>query len=104
MTRAKAFFFYITSNPHKTMLYIGVTNNLSRRLKEHFENRGLKATFAGKHYCYELIYWESFFSVQDAIEREKTVKKWSRRKKENLINDFNPYWACYNHWIQTNQG
>lgn len=92
------YYIYITTNPGKTMLYVGVTNCLSRRIQEHFENRGKKSSFAGKHYCYNLIYWEEFKYISDAIAREKEVKKWNRKKKEALIHSFNPQWHSYNRW------
>ena len=81
---------YITTNPSKTVRYIGVTNNLKRRLFEHYENRGNKGTFAGEYYCYNLIYYEHFVSVNEAIKREKELKSWSRKKKDSLIKTTNP--------------
>ncbi len=84
------YFVYITTNPAKTTLYIGVTNDLPRRLTEHYENRGNKSTFAGQYYCYNLIYFERFTSPMHAIEREKQLKRWSRSKKEFLIRQQNP--------------
>lgn len=93
------YFMYITINPGKTMLYVGITNKLSRRTQEHFDNRGDRSTFAGKHYCYNVIYWETFERILDTIDREKEVKKRSRKKKKALINAFNPSWNAYNHWI-----
>ena len=90
------YFLYITTNPKKTTLYIGMTNDLQRRLNEHFENRGNPETFAGKYYCYNLVYYEQYPQVNDAIEREKELKKWSRAKKEKLIKEFNPSWNDLN--------
>jgi putative endonuclease len=66
-------------------LYIGVTNNIERRLSEHYFNKGDSRTFAGKYYCYNLIYYEEFQYVRDAIAREKELKAWSRKKKDDLI-------------------
>ena len=83
---------YITTNPAKTVLYVGVTNSLSIRMQQHFENRGTRKSFAGRFYCYNLIYWERFDRPMDAIDREKEVKKWNRKKKEALINTLNPRW------------
>ncbi|MCE9540254.1 MAG: GIY-YIG nuclease family protein, partial [Bacteroidetes bacterium] len=65
------YFIYITTNPEKEVLYIGITNDLKRRLFEHQENKGNPETFAGKYYCYKLIYWERFPTAKDAITREK---------------------------------
>ena len=81
---------YITANPGKSVLYIGVTNDLKRRLYEHYENRGKEKTFAGKYFCYHLVYYEHFISIHEAIKREKELKGWSRKKKEFLIRETNP--------------
>lgn len=90
------YFVYITTNPLKTVLYIGVTNDLKRRLFEHQENKGNPQTFAGKYYCYNLIYFERFDFIQHAIDREKQLKKWSRKKKKYLIAQENPNWNFLN--------
>lgn len=86
------YYIYITTNPAKTVLYTGVTNNLARRMQEHYENRSKKETFAGKFYCYNLIYWERFSHINDAISREKEIKGWTRAKKIELIKTLNPKW------------
>ena len=65
------YFSYILTNPERTVLYIGVTNNLEARLAEHYFNRGKPKTFTGKYYCYNLIYYEEFQYVNAAIAREK---------------------------------
>ncbi|QOI96657.1 MAG: GIY-YIG nuclease family protein [Flammeovirgaceae bacterium] len=84
------FYTYITTNPSKRVLYIGMTNQLDQRIIEHYLNRGNPETFAGKYYCYCLIYWEDFQWVHDAIAREKELKGWTRKKKLNLIRKSNP--------------
>jgi len=84
------FYVYITTNPDKSVLYIGVTNDLSRRLQEHTGNKGNSKAFAGKYYCYNLVYYEHFTHINYAIEREKEIKKWSRKKKDSLIATLNP--------------
>ena len=86
------YYIYITTNPNKTVLYTGVTNNLERRMSEHFENRGKRESFAGRFYCYNLIYWERFTYILEAIAREKEIKGWKRIKKEDLIKTMNPRW------------
>ncbi|PAU94881.1 endonuclease [Aliifodinibius salipaludis] len=91
------FYTYITTNPGRTTLYIGITKELSERLKEHYENRGDPETFAGRYYCYKLIYYETYRTAQKAIEREKELKKWRRDKKEILINNVNPGWKFLNY-------
>jgi len=90
------YFVYIVTNHTKTVLYIGVTNDLQRRLYEHFENRGKPLTFAGKFHCYNLIYYEHYSHIDAAIAREKELKDWNRTKKVNLINSINPSWAFLN--------
>ncbi|MCX6352265.1 MAG: GIY-YIG nuclease family protein [Bacteroidetes bacterium] len=81
---------YITSNPGKTVFYTGVTNDLQRRLLEHYENRGNPKTFAGKYYCYRLVYFESYTNMQQAINRENEIKDLSRERKIELIKTINP--------------
>jgi len=90
------YFVYITTNPDKTVLYTGVTNDLKRRLFEHQENKGKNNTFAGKFYCYKLIYFEYFENIEHAIDREKQIKNWIRKKKENIIEIKNPTWNFLN--------
>ena len=86
------YFVYILTNPGKTVLYTGVTNDLYTRVLEHYQNRGNRKTFAGRYYCYKLIYFERYSDVNMAIEREKEIKDISREKKEELIKTINPQW------------
>ncbi|MGB3850506.1 MAG: GIY-YIG nuclease family protein [Tunicatimonas sp.] len=86
------YFVYITTNPGRTVLYTGVTNDLRTRMQQHYENRGNKETFAGRYYCYKLVYYERFSDVNQAIAWEKEVKDMSREKKEALIRETNPRW------------
>ena len=90
------FFIYITTNYDKTVLYVGVTNDLVRRLHEHEENKGNTKTFAGKYYCYNLVYYERHSNIEHAIEREKEIKKWRREKKNALVHSLNPEWNFLN--------
>ena len=92
----KNYFIYIITNPNKTVLYIGVTNNLKRRISEHTNNRRLPKTFAGRYHCNKLIYFEQFNDINLAIKREKQLKKWTREKKEKLIATKNKNWDFYN--------
>ena len=69
-----AYYVYITTNPAETVLYIGVTNNLARRLGPHYDNRGNPETFAGRYYCYHLLYVEQLPDIKNAIAREKELK------------------------------
>lgn len=96
MTKDGNYFIYITTNPDKSVLYIGVTNDLRRRVFEHQENKGENKTFAGRSYCYNLVYYERFENIIEAIDREKQLKKWSRKKKVELIERLNPKWSFYN--------
>ncbi|GAA4374170.1 GIY-YIG nuclease family protein [Hymenobacter koreensis] len=85
-----AYYVYITTNPAKTVLYIGVTNNLATRLAQHYENRGQAQTFAGRYFCYNLLYFEAHQNAMAAISREKELKGWTRTKKDALIDTLNP--------------
>jgi len=71
-------------------IYIGVTNNLFKRATEHKEGK-IKG-FTKKYSCDKLIYYEYFENINDAISREKEIKKWRREKKESLIKGLNPHW------------
>lgn len=91
------YYVYITTNLHKTVLYIGVTNDLKIRLHQHIEDaNGARAHFTGKYNAIYLIYFENFGHIQDAIAREKELKGWRRSKKESLINKTNPNWRFLN--------
>jgi putative endonuclease len=93
------YYVYITTNPEKTVLYVGVTNDLRVRIFQHAENKGKPDTFAGKYYCYNLVYYEHFSDINYAIAREKEVKKWRRAKKVALIESINPTWRFLNYEI-----
>ncbi len=82
------YYLYILTNYTRTVLYTGVTNDLSHRLLDHITERN--HGFAWKYKCKYLIYYEQFKYIKDAIAREKEIKKWRREKKDNLINKFNP--------------
>ena len=84
----KTYYTYIMSSPNDTTLYIGVTNDLERRVKEH--KRGEIPGFTEKYNCCKLVYFEEYSDVDQAIEREKKLKKWRREKKDWLIRTKNP--------------
>jgi len=91
------YFVYILTNYNKTVLYIGVTNDLRYRLCWHQKDAmGERRHFTGKYSVIYLIYWERFQWIQHAIEREKELKSWRRSKKEELIKGFNPAWKFLN--------
>jgi putative endonuclease len=94
--REKKYYVYITTNLNKAVLYCGITNDLFQRVTEHYLMRGNSQTFAGRYNCYWLIYYEQFKYVNDAIAREKEIKKWRREKKVALINSINPEWKFLN--------
>jgi putative endonuclease len=94
--RPHIYYVYIVTNPSKTCLYVGVTNNLANRLHQHYENRGDDNSWAGKYYCYKLVHFEVFKYIDKAIAREKQIKSWRREKKNALINGNNPNWNFLN--------
>jgi putative endonuclease len=81
------YYTYILANNSDTTLYIGVTNDLERRVAEH--RSGTIPGFTQKYNCHKLVYFESFSVVEQAIAREKQLKKWSRAKKNALIDTQN---------------
>jgi len=84
------FWVYIVTNRNHSVLYIGVTNSLSRRSWQHREGTG--AIFPSAYRCTKLIYYEHYRDIRVAIARETQLKKWSRAKKVELINRLNPRW------------
>ena len=88
---SKLGFVYIMTNQNRTTLYLGVTNDLCRRIYEH-KNHLIKNSFTDKYNLEYCIYFEEFASMDLAIKREKEIKKWNRQKKESLINKVNPKW------------
>jgi|SRR5271170_5192939 len=83
------YFVYIMTNPTKT-LYVGVTNNLPRRVRQH--KTSIASGFSAKYKLNRLVYFEHFRNVDNAIEREKRIKGWLRIRKTALINSINPGW------------
>ena len=86
----KKYYVYILTNHTKTTLYIGVTNNLERRLYEH-KNKLIDG-FSKRYNLNKLVYYEETTSIESAIEREKQLKGYTRSKKDTLIITKNPYW------------
>ncbi|SHL50616.1 GIY-YIG nuclease family protein [Hymenobacter psychrotolerans] len=85
-------YVYILTNPTKTVLYIGITNDLTRRLYEHSSGRGDAGKFTGRYQADLLVYFELCQDATQAIAREKQLKGWTRSKKNALITAFNPEW------------
>ena len=94
------YYVYILTNKNKTVLYTGVTNNLKQRLEFHKNPLPFSKAFTKKYNCFFLIFFEHFFSIDDAIAREKQIKGFGRTKKENLISNFNPNWDFLNENVQ----
>ena len=83
---------YIMSNCRNSVLYIGITNDLKRRVLEH-KSRFDSNSFTAKYKVNKLVYFEKFQSVRDAIAREKQLKHWNREWKDRLISEKNPKWV-----------
>jgi len=90
MKATRTYFVYILTNRNNKTVYVGVTNNLTRRLFEH-KNK-LNKGFTEKYNINKLIYFETYQWVKEAIKREKQLKRYPRLKKEALINETNPNW------------
>lgn len=90
------YYVYILTNKIKTVLYIGVTNNLKERLFDHQTPDVHSKAFTSKYNCFYLVYYEQYSNVEIAIDREKKLKKWRREKKDTLIEEFNPEWKFLN--------
>ena len=80
-------FIYIMSNARRTTFYIGVTNDLERRVLEHKNDL---SDFTSKYKLYDLVYYEVISDIKTAIAREKQLKRWHREWKLNLIKSMNP--------------
>jgi len=87
---AKRFFVYMLANRPKGVLYVGVTNNLARRIWEH--RTKVVPGFTRKYGVTRLVYFEEYASILEARARERTLKHWRRAWKLKLIEDVNPTW------------
>lgn len=83
-------YVYIASSQSRT-LYVGVTNDLQRRMWEHKE--GVGSGFTTRYHITRLVHYEAFADIRDAIAREKQIKRWRREKKVRLIEEENPGWV-----------
>ena len=88
MIKVYQYWVYIMSNKTRSVLYIGITNDLYRRYSEH--KAGEISGFTKKYKCHFLVYYEEYNLVDDAIAREKELKGWRREKKDKLIITVNP--------------
>ena len=84
------YYVYILANRNNSTIYIGVTNDLVRRIYEH-KNNVVKG-FTQKYNVHKLVYFEQTENIETAIIREKQLKNYSRKRKEELINSLNPNW------------
>ena len=82
------YYIYILSNKYRTTFYIGVTNDLNKRVSQHNSNVG--SVFTSKYNITDLIYYETFNNIDIAIAREKQLKNWRKDWKLNLIRSQNP--------------
>ena len=88
MTMMKTYYVYILSSKRNGTLYIGVTNDLERRLYEHRNN--LIEGFTNKYNVHHLVYYDDVNDIQSALQREKQLKRWTRKWKIELIEKVNP--------------
>ena len=86
----RVYYVYILANRSRT-LYVGVTSNLARRIREHREGSGSK--FVSRYAVHRLVHVECTPKARDAMAREKQLKRWSRQKKIVLIEESNPGWS-----------
>ena len=85
------YYVYILTNKTGTVVYTGVTNDLIRRVYEHKHNLDPNS-FTAKYSVHKLVYFEQTTSRYEAISREKQIKSWSRKKKNQLVETQNPKW------------
>ena len=90
------FFTYILTNYNRRILYTGVTNDLERRLSEHYFGDDTSVSYTHKYKCFYLVWFERHQYIDHAIEREKEIKGWIRSKKIKLIEYENPNWNFLN--------
>jgi putative endonuclease len=85
------YYVYILATENNNTIYVGVTNNLQRRIYEH-KNSLDKTSFTSRYHVHKLVYFECTGDVCSAIEREKQIKGWNRLRKNKLIASKNPQW------------
>jgi putative endonuclease len=83
-------YVYMTASQMRGTIYIGVTNDIGRRMFEHKSGKGSK--FTARYGVQRLVWFEEFFDIRDAIQREKSLKRWPRQWKIELIEKTNPEW------------
>ena len=85
------YYVYILTNHHKNVIYTGITNDLVRRVYEH-KNHLDKSSYTARYNVERLVYYETTSDVTSAIEREKQIKGWNRKRKNKLVESKNPNW------------
>ena len=94
----KQYFVYMMTNKYCNVLYIGVTNDIHRRVLE--RKRKLVFGFTSKYNCTKLVWYETFTDINVAIKKEKQMKAWQRSWKNNLVEINNPGWIdLASHWF-----
>ena len=88
--KRKMYYVYILANKNNSVLYVGVTNNIQRRILEH--KGRINKGFTYRYNVDKLVYYEVHGYINDAILREKRIKKWNRKWKEELIEEHNKDW------------
>ena len=86
-----SYYVYILANATNVAIYTGITNNLIRRVWEHKENADPKS-YTAKYHIHKLVYYEETTDVRIALEREKQIKDWNRKRKNQLVESMNPSW------------
>ncbi len=90
MSKSGSYYVYFLTNWNNKVLYVGVTNDVERRIYEH-KNKIVKG-FTEKYNVDKLVYLEETEDINAALEREKQIKQWSRKKKNTLVVSMNPQW------------
>ena len=85
-----AYYVYLLTNWNNKVMYVGITNNLERRIYEHKEK--VVKGFTEKYNVNKLIFYEQTSDIAEALNREKEIKKWRREKKNRLVVNTNPLW------------
>src|SRR5690606_36033646 len=92
------YYVYIITNKNHTVLYTGFTDDLERRTFEHKEK--LLSGFTSKYNCNKLVFYEGFQNMEEALHREKQLKRYKREWKHNLIKEMNPQWEdLFGHFV-----
>ncbi len=87
----KKSYVYFVTNKNNSVIYIGITSDLIKRVYQH-KTKAFKNAFTSKYNCDKLVYFEEFIDVNEAITREKQLKAGNRKRKEDLIYSTNPEW------------